>query len=73
MSVGTEMYDTFNNLNSSAKQINNMAKFKKFVDTNDDIKKKSNAGSYGYDVQMLTLQLLKQFLPSSSDAHQPAF
>ncbi|MBP3746803.1 MAG: ABC transporter ATP-binding protein/permease [Ruminococcus sp.] len=50
--AGTEMYDTFNNLNSSAKQINNMAKFKKFVDTNDDIKKKSNAVSYGYDVQM---------------------
>ncbi|MBR4626164.1 MAG: ABC transporter ATP-binding protein/permease [Ruminococcus sp.] len=50
--AGTEMYDMFNNMNSSAKQINNMAKFKKFVDSNAVIKEKSNAVSYGYDVQM---------------------
>ncbi len=50
--ANTAMYDMFNTLNSSAKQINNMAAFKKYVDENSVIKDKSNAVSYGYDIQM---------------------
>ncbi len=50
--AGTEMYDMFNNINSTAKQVNNMARFKKFVDTDKTIKEKSKAVSYGYDIQM---------------------
>ena len=50
--AGTEMYDMLNSMNTSAKQVNNMVKFKKYVDSNDTIKDKSNAISYGYDVQM---------------------
>ncbi|NLT10023.1 MAG: ABC transporter ATP-binding protein/permease [Ruminococcus sp.] len=48
----TRMYDMFNSLNSSAKQVNNMEKFKKFLDGNDEIKDRSNAVSYSYDIQM---------------------
>lgn len=48
----TSMYDLFNTLNSSAKQINNMAKFKEFVENSDVIKERSNAVSYSYDIQM---------------------
>ena len=50
--AGTEMYDAFNKMNSDAKQVNNMVKFKKFVDSNKTIKEKSKAISYGYSVQM---------------------
>lgn len=50
--AGTEMYDMFNRLNTSAKQTNNLKDFKKYVDGNTVIKEKSNAVSYGYDVQL---------------------
>lgn len=50
--ANTQMYDMFNTLNSSAKQINNMAKFKEFIDGNDELKEHANAISYGYDIQM---------------------
>ena len=48
----TRMYDMFNSLNSSAKQVNNMEKFKKFLDGNEEIRDRSNAVSYSYDIQM---------------------
>lgn len=50
--ANTQMYDMFNSLNTSAKQVNNMAKFKTFLDGNDEIKERSNAVSYSYDIQM---------------------
>ena len=50
--ANTAMYDMFNTMNSSAKQINNMKDFKAFVDSNDIISENSNAVSYGYDIQM---------------------
>ena len=50
--ANTAMYDMFNTMNSSAKQINNMKDFKTFVDSNDVIAENSNAVSYGYDIQM---------------------
>lgn len=48
----TAMYDMFNSLNSSAKRVNNMKKFKKFVDENETIKECANAVSYSYSIQM---------------------
>ncbi len=50
--ANTAMYDMFNTLNTSAKKINNMAKFKEFIDGNETIAEKSNAISYSYDIQM---------------------
>lgn len=50
--ANTAMYDMYNTLNSSAKQINNMKDFKAFVDGNKVIDEKSNAISYSYDIQM---------------------
>lgn len=50
--ANTAMYDMYNTMNSSAKQINNMKDFKAFVDGNKVIDEKSNAISYSYDVQM---------------------
>ena len=50
--ANTDIYDMFNTINSSARQINNMAKFKEFLDDNQYIKDRSNAIAYGYDIQM---------------------
>lgn len=50
--ANTDIYDMFNTVNSSAKQVNNMKKFKEFVDSNETIKEKSTAVSYTYDVNM---------------------
>ncbi len=50
--ANTAVYDMYNTMNSSAKQINNMKDFKKFIDGNKVIDEKSNAVSYSYDVQM---------------------
>lgn len=46
----TTIYDIFNNMNSSAKQVNNMKDFKTFLDNSEDIEKYSTALSYSYDV-----------------------
>ncbi len=48
----TSVYDMFNSMNSSAKQINNMKDFKTFVDTSEEIAEYSTAVSYSYDVNM---------------------
>ena len=50
--AGTEMYDALNKMNSTAKRINNMAKFKEYVDSNKTIKDKAKAVSYSYSVKM---------------------
>ncbi|MDE6093038.1 MAG: ABC transporter ATP-binding protein/permease, partial [Ruminococcus sp.] len=50
--ANTDMYDMFNTMNSSAKQVNNMKKFKEFLDSSEIIKDKSTAVSYTYDVNM---------------------
>lgn len=48
----TSMYDMFNTINSSAKQVNNMKAFKEFLDNDQTIKEKSSAVVYSYDIQM---------------------
>lgn len=48
----TSVYDMFNSMNSSAKQINNMKDFKTFIDTSEEIADYSTAVSYSYDVAM---------------------
>lgn len=50
--ANTHMYDMFNSLNSSAKQVNNMAAFKQYVESDDVINEKSSAIAYSYDIQM---------------------
>lgn len=50
--ANTAMYDMFNTMNSSAKQVNNMKSFKEFVDSNETIKDKATAVAYSYDVNM---------------------
>ncbi len=50
--LNTDVYDMFNTANSSARQVNNMKKFKEFVDNNQTIKDKATAVSYTYDVNM---------------------
>ncbi|MCM1506306.1 MAG: ABC transporter ATP-binding protein/permease [Ruminococcus flavefaciens] len=50
--ANTAMYDMFNTMNSSAKQVNNMKAFKEFVDNSEVIKDKSTIVSYTYDVNM---------------------
>lgn len=46
----TMMYEMFNNMNSAAKQINNMKDFKTFLDSSDEIAEHSSAVAYSYDV-----------------------
>lgn len=48
----TMVYDMFNSMNSSAKQINNMKDFKTFLDNSDEIAEYSTALTYSYDVPM---------------------
>ncbi|MDE6520276.1 MAG: ABC transporter ATP-binding protein/permease [Ruminococcus sp.] len=50
--ANVDIYDMFNTMNSSAKQINNMKDFKTFLDTNEDITEHATAVSYSYDVAM---------------------
>ncbi|MDE5559010.1 MAG: ABC transporter ATP-binding protein/permease [Ruminococcus sp.] len=47
-----DIYDMFNTMNSSAKQINNMKDFKKFIEGNSTVMEKSTAIAYTYDVDM---------------------
>lgn len=47
-----DVYDMFNTMNSSAKKINNMKDFKKFIDGNSTIMEKSTAIAYTYDINM---------------------
>ncbi|WP_028517267.1 ATP-binding cassette domain-containing protein [Ruminococcus flavefaciens] len=48
----TQVYDMFNSFNASAKQINNMKDFKKFIETDSVIAEKTTAIGYSYDVKM---------------------
>ena len=50
--ANTNIYEVFNALNSSARQTNNLAAFKEFVDSSDKIQKYASAVSYSYNVQM---------------------
>ncbi|MDE5583996.1 MAG: ABC transporter ATP-binding protein, partial [Ruminococcus sp.] len=50
--ANTAMYDMFNTMNSSAKQINNMKDFKNFLENNETVKEKSTSIAYTYDVKM---------------------
>ena len=50
--ANTAMYDMMNTINGSAKQINNMKDFKKFVDSSQEIKDNTNAVAYSYNIQM---------------------
>lgn len=50
--ANTAVYDMFNSMNASAKQINNMKDFKTFIDTSDEIAEYSTAVSYSYDIAM---------------------
>lgn len=50
--ANTNVYEVFNALNSSARQTNNLAAFKEYVDSSDDIQKYASAISYSYNVQM---------------------
>ncbi len=47
--ANTSVYDMFNSMNSSAKQINNMKDFKTFLDTSPEIADYSTAVAYSYD------------------------
>ncbi|MDE6035918.1 MAG: ABC transporter ATP-binding protein/permease [Ruminococcus sp.] len=47
-----DIYDMFNTMNTSARQINNMKDFKKFLEENDTVRDKSTAISYTYDVDI---------------------
>ncbi len=48
----TMVYDMFNSMNSSAKQINNMKDFKTFLETDEEIAEHSTAIAYTYDIPM---------------------
>lgn len=48
----TLVYEMFNSMNSSAKQVNNMKDFKSFLDNNDEIAEHSTALAYSYDIKM---------------------
>ena len=48
----TMVYDMFNSMNSSAKQINNMKDFKTFLENDEKIAEHSTAIAYTYDIPM---------------------
>ena len=50
--ANTNVYEVFNALNSSARQTNNLAAFKEFVDSSEDMQKYASAVSYSYNVKM---------------------
>ena len=47
-----DIYDIFNTMNTSARQINNMKDFKTFLEENETVRDKSTAISYTYDVDI---------------------
>jgi len=48
----TQVYDMFNSFNSSAKQINNMKDFRKFLENDSVVADKATSIGYSYDVKM---------------------
>ena len=50
--ANTNVYEVFNALNSSARQTNNLAAFKEFADSNQDMQRYASAISYSYNVKM---------------------
>lgn len=50
--ANTDIYDMFNSMNSAAKQTNNMAAFKEFIESDETINEKASAVAYSYDIQM---------------------
>ena len=48
--ANTDIYEVFNAMNSTAKQTNNMADFKKFIDGSEIMQDNSAAIDYSYDV-----------------------
>lgn len=50
--ANTMVYDMFNSINASAKQINNMKDFKTFLDSDEQISEYSTALHYSYDIPM---------------------
>ncbi len=48
----TMVYDMFNSMNSSAKQINNMKDFKTFLETDEGVAENSTVIAYTYDIPM---------------------
>lgn len=50
--ANTMVYDMFNSINASAKQINNMKDFKTFLDSDEQIAEYSTALHYSYDIPM---------------------
>ncbi|MCM1579240.1 MAG: ABC transporter ATP-binding protein, partial [Ruminococcus sp.] len=46
----TDVYEMFNAMNSSARQSNNMPRFKEFLETDEAIKENAGAIAYSYDV-----------------------
>ena len=50
--ANTNVYEVFNALNSSARQTNNLAAFKEFADSSEEMQKYASAISYSYNVKM---------------------
>jgi putative ABC transport system permease protein len=50
--ANTSVYDIFNTLNSSAKQTNDMAAIKEFLDNDEVINENASSVAYSYDVKM---------------------
>ncbi|MGN1089117.1 MAG: ABC transporter ATP-binding protein, partial [Huintestinicola sp.] len=50
--ANTDVYEMFNAMNTSAKRTNNMADFKKFLDSDETIRDNVSAISYSYDVPL---------------------
>lgn len=50
--ANTAVYDMFNSINASAKQINNMKDFRTFLENDSVIAEKASAIAYSYDVKM---------------------
>ncbi len=48
----TVMYDMVNAMTSTAKNYNDLEKFKKYLDGNDEVQKYASAIQYGYDLDM---------------------
>lgn len=48
----TVMFEMFNTMNSSSSDVNDLEKFKQFLDTDEEIAKYASAIQYGYDTKM---------------------
>ena len=55
--ANTDIYEMFNAMNTTARQLNNMEKFKPFLDDNDYIKERSNAIAYGYENEIYPIYI----------------